>query len=58
MTYPYRRHFPTLGISVKPDEVVVRDENPDPNFFELVEVEESSKPKAGHKAVAAQPEEN
>ncbi len=36
-TYPYERHFPTLGRSFAPDEVVELDENPDPNFFEPVE---------------------
>lgn len=35
MTYPYARNFQGLG-KVEPDEVIERDENPSPHFFEEV----------------------
>jgi hypothetical protein len=46
-TYPYSRTFIDLGFSVEPGEVVERDENPDPNFFEeVVPVVKSTKAEA------------
>lgn len=35
-TWPYAMDYPFIGLRVQPDEVIERDENPDPNRFEEV----------------------